>query len=62
MKTLIAVTSALFITVACQKKTQPSVTLQAPTTTAGEVTQPQPCEDTTTVGDTEKSKEVECED
>jgi hypothetical protein len=62
MKTLIAITSALFITVACQKKAQPSVASPSSTTTVGEVTQPQPCEDTTTVGDTEKTKEVECED
>ena len=62
MKTLIALTSALFITVACQKKTEAPVVPQPPTTASEAVGQQQPVQDTTTVGDTEKPKEVECED
>jgi len=61
MKTLIAAVSALFITVACQKKTEVPVVPPAPTPAVEPVGQQQP-QDTTTVSDTEKPKEVECED
>jgi hypothetical protein len=61
MKTLIAITSALFITVACQKKVEVPVVPLAPTPAVEPVGQ-QPPQGTTTVGDTEKTKEVECED
>lgn len=62
MKTLIAITSALFVTVACQKKVQPPVVPLAPTQAVETVDQQKPVQSTTTISDTEKPKEVECED
>lgn len=60
MKTLIAILSVLFITVACQKKVEAPTTVPAPTVESN--VQQQSVEDTTTLGDKEKDKEVECED
>jgi hypothetical protein len=60
MKTLIAVTSALFITVACQKKVEVPTIVPAPTAEAS--VQQNSAEDTTTLGNKEKNKEVECQD
>lgn len=61
MKTLIALTSALFITSACQKKAEVAVA-PSPSLPATKVIDQQSAQDTTTVDDIEKSKEVECED
>lgn len=60
MKTLIAISSALFITVACQKKVEAPTTVPVPTIETN--VQLQSVEDTTTLNDKEKDKEVECED
>ena len=60
MKTLIAVTSALFITVACQKKVEAPATVSVPTEETS--VHHNSAEDTTTLGDKEKDKKVECED
>ena len=62
MKTLIAITSALFITVACQKKVETPVVTPVSTQTIKVVDEQKPCEDTTTVSDIEKPNEVECQD
>ena len=60
MKTLIAISSALFITVACQKKVEVPTTVSVPTVESN--VQQQSVEDTTTLSGKEKYKEVECED
>lgn len=62
MKTLIAITSALFITVACQKKTEVPVVQPATTPAIEIIDQHTPVQDVITTSDTEKPKEVECED
>jgi hypothetical protein len=62
MKTLIAISFALFVSVACQKKVEAPVVPPAASPTVEVVDQQKPAEDTAAVDDTERPNEVECQD